>query len=98
MTRRVPEEVLEAIADAGVESSAASAAEKLASCSGVGGVVGSGTPSAQCLCEVSFFFSVLDVMRGICLPVVTVGFAVTSGSRDGVLGDDCRCCSKKKSD
>lgn len=56
MTRTDPEEVLEAMADAGVESSAASAAEKLASCSGVGGVVGSGTPSAQCLCGVSFSF------------------------------------------
>ena len=30
-------------------SSAASSAEWLASCSGVGGVVGSGTPSGQCL-------------------------------------------------
>lgn len=53
MTSMVPEEmtvaVVEAMVEAGVESSAASSAEWLASCSGVGGVVGSGTPSGQCL-------------------------------------------------
>lgn len=37
-------------------------------------------------------------MRGICLPVVTVGFAVTGGSRDGVLSDDCHGRSEEKGD
>lgn len=48
--RAVPEEMTVAV----VASSAASSAEWLASCWGVGGVVGSATPGAQCLFHLVF--------------------------------------------
>lgn len=93
MTLRVVETALEA----GVDFSAASSAEWLESCSGVGGVVGSGTPSGQCLGEVSFFWSWDGCHARRCLPVVAVGLAVAAGrGRDGVLSDDGRGRGKEK--
>jgi hypothetical protein len=80
--------VVEAIVEVKVEapvSSAASSAEWEASCSGVGGVVGSGTPSAQCLDTVSLNPCGKGYIQ-IVLPVIAMGLAITAGShRDIVL-------------